>query len=261
MVDTSQRFVWAEGRSGSELQEGVAIFFVAHGCGWAVAGNDLRLFGENEQATVDGVDDLAGVTAGQVGASDAAGEERVAGDEQLHGREVEANAALGVAGRVQDCGRVAVEADAHAVGEAGVRWRGLGSGGTEPGGLLFHHGEQRQVIFIEQDGRAGEALETQRSADVVNVGVRDEDLGQLEAELGEAAMDAADLFSGIDDDGFVGCRVAQDGAVALQRTDREGFEDGFFAQTVTGHEEIVGLALETTEADPKACLCGLRNRE
>ena len=42
----------------------------------------------------------------------------------------------------------------------------------------------------------------------------DENLLELEAELGEAAVDAADLVAGIDDDGFAGFFVAEDGAVA-----------------------------------------------
>jgi hypothetical protein len=74
--------------------------------------------------------------------------------------------------------------------QAGVGFFGFRSGDAEPAGLGFHDGEQRQVVFIEQDGCAGEALEAQCSADVVDVGVGDEDLLQLEAELGETAMDA-----------------------------------------------------------------------
>ena len=48
---------------------------------------------------------------------------------------------------------------------------------------------------------------------------------------GETAVDAADLVAGIDDDGFAGFLVAQDGAVALQRADGKGLEDhGFIVE-------------------------------
>jgi len=45
---------------------------------------------------------------------------------------------------------------------------------------------------------------------VVNVGVGDENLLELEAKFGEAAMDAADLVAGIDDDGLAGGFVAEE---------------------------------------------------
>jgi len=63
---------------------------------------------------------------------------------------------------------------------------------------------------------------------VVDVGVGDEDLLELEAECVEAASDAVDVVAGVDDDGFASFLVAQDGAVALKRADGEGFEDHEF---------------------------------
>ena len=74
----------------------------------------------------------------------------------------------------------------------------LSSGGATSGRPMpshaawaVHHFEQRQVVFVEEDGRAGEALELERAADVVDVGVGDENLLELEAEFGEAAVNAA----------------------------------------------------------------------
>ena len=58
---------------------------------------------------------------------------------------------------------------------------------------------------------------------MVDVGVGDENLLELEAELGEAAVDAADFVAGIDDDGLAGLFVAQEGAVALPAGRRERF--------------------------------------
>ncbi len=49
-------------------------------------------------------------------------------------------------------------------------------------------------------------LSLQRAAHVVDVGVGDENLLELEAEFGEAAVDAAHLVAGIDDDGLAGLR-------------------------------------------------------
>ena len=60
---------------------------------------------------------------------------------------------------------------------------------------------------------------------MVDVGVGDEDLGEFEAEGCEAAVDAGDVFAGVDDDGFEGGGVTEDGAVALEGADGEGFEE------------------------------------
>ena len=74
-------------------------------------------------------------------------------------------------------------------------------------------------------------FELERAADMVDVGVGDEDLLECEAEVGEAAVDAGDLVAGIDDDGFAGFLVGNDGAVALQRADRKGLENhGFIVE-------------------------------
>ena len=51
---------------------------------------------------MQGSDDLFERSSGQVGASDAAGEERVAGDQHLLGGEIQADAAFGVPGRVEN---------------------------------------------------------------------------------------------------------------------------------------------------------------
>ncbi len=206
-------------------EEWVAVLFLAYGGGRAVAWEDFGLFWQNQQASFDRVDDLTTVAAGQVGAAYAAGEQGIACDEQIEWSEVQADAALGVAGGVNDLGWIGVQADFEAVLEAGVG--GLGFRGVDayPTGLNFHHLQERDVVFIEEDGCSGEAFELECSADVVDVGVGDQDLFELEVLAGQAAMDAGDVVAGIDDDGFAGCRVAQDGAVALEWAYGEGFDD------------------------------------
>ena len=66
------------------------------------------------------------------------------------------------------------------------------------------------------------------ASDMIDVGVGNKDLLESKGEGGEAAMDAGDLVSGIDDDGFAGFLVGQNCAVALQRADREGLKDHGF---------------------------------
>ncbi len=190
-----------------------------------VAGEDMGFIGEGQQTGVDRVDDLAGVAAGQVGAADASGKKRIAGDEHLERGKVEADRALGMAGGVEDLGGVTIEAHELAVGERGIGRGGFRGWHAEPCGLGGHHFEQGQIAFVEEYGRAREALELERSAYVVDVGVGDENLLELEVEFGEAALDAGDFVAGIDNDGFAGFLVAEDGAVAGERADGEGFQD------------------------------------
>ena len=149
-------------------------------------GRTLVSSGKRQQAGLDGVDDLVEVAAGQVGAADAAGKERVAGDEKLERGKMQADGALGVAGGVEHLGGVVFEADGCAVGQGSIGRRGLRGGNAQPFGLLLHHLEQGQVVFIQKDGGAGEPLQLERAAHVVDVGMGDENLLQLEAEFGEA---------------------------------------------------------------------------
>ena len=105
---------------------------------------------------------------------------------------------------------------------------GLGDGGggdAEPAGLNVHHFDQGEVVLVVEDGGAGELLEAVGSGDVIDVGVGDDDLLDGEVVLGEQGEDAGDVVAGVDDDGFAGGFVAEDGAVALEGADGEGFVD------------------------------------
>jgi hypothetical protein len=191
-----------------------------------VAGDDCDLIGEGEETVVDGGDELAGVAAGEVGAADGAGEKGVSGEKEGLVGQVEADAALGVARGVEDGAAETGDGDELAVVEGVVGGGGdLGGGDAEPTGLDVHHFYQGKIVLVVEDGGSGEALEALGSGDVVDVGVGDDDLLDGEVVLIEDGDDAGDLVAGVDDDGFEGDLVAQDGAVALQRADGEDFMD------------------------------------
>ena len=193
-----------------------------------MAREDCDVVGEGEERIADGFEELLGVASGEVGAADRAGKEGVSGEEKGLLREIEADAALGVAGGVEDGACQAGDGDDLAVFEAGV-WRGDFRGGNaEPSSLNIHHPDQGQVVLVVEDGRSGEALEALGSGDVVDVGVGDDDLLDRELMLFEGTDDAGDVVAGIDDDGFAGGFVAKDGAVALERADDENFVDHAF---------------------------------
>jgi hypothetical protein len=101
--------------------------------------------------------------------------------------------------------------------------------------LNVHHFDQGQVVLVVEDGGAGELFEAVGAADVVDVGVGDNDLLDSEVVFGEEGEDARDVVSWIYDDGFAGGLVTEDGAVALEGADGDGFEDhGFLRVTANG---------------------------
>src|SRR5580692_2619330 len=104
----------------SDAQEWVAVALLADGGGGTVTGQHSGFLGKRQQTGMNGVQNLAGVAAGQVGAADASCEKRVAGDEHVERGEMEADRTLGVTRRVQYGGWVALEADNEAVGQVGV---------------------------------------------------------------------------------------------------------------------------------------------
>jgi hypothetical protein len=148
-------------------------------------------------------------------------------------REVETDGAFGVSGGVKDDTGEAflislrghTDSDEFAVVEGVVGVGNGGSGNAEPVGLNVHHFHQGQVVLVVEDGGAGELLEAVGAGDVIDVGVGDDDLLDGEIVFGEQGEDAGNVVTGIDDDGFAGGFVAEDGAVALERAYGKSFED------------------------------------
>ena len=178
---------------------------------------------------MDGLEELFGVASGKVGATHGAGEEGVSGDEEGVVRQVEAGAALGVAGSVEDRGGQAGDGDGLVVDEVGVGRSDLGGGDAEPGSLNAHHFDQREIELVVVDGGSGEALELLGSGDVVDVGMGDDDLLQGELVPGQGFDDAVDVVAGIDHECLAGGLVAEDRAVALKWAYYQDFVDHWMA--------------------------------
>ena len=199
-----------------------------------MAGDDTCLVGESEKPGSDGVENLLEVASGEVCAANASREKGVAGEDHFERNEVEADGALGMPGGVNDQGWVGIEANLLSVEKALVRGCSVWRGDAEPFGLLIHHLEQREVVFVEENGGACEVLQFECPSDVVDVSVGDENLFEFETESRQTVVDAADFVARIDDDGFPRCFVAEECAVALQRADRKGLENH---AVILGEEE------------------------
>src|SRR5690242_20316260 len=85
-------------------QKGVALPFFSNGRHFSVARYDDGLVGQGQDSIVQGAHDLLHRTSGEIGAADGSGKKRIARNQLLFGFEVKTDAALGVAGSMQDFG-------------------------------------------------------------------------------------------------------------------------------------------------------------
>src|SRR6202042_3795650 len=99
-------------------QERVGFAFLTNRGQRAVAGNNHGFVRQGEDGVVQRMQDLRHRTARQIGASNGACEQCVSGNQLLVGSEVEADAALGVARRVQDAGGERSRGDGFSGGDA-----------------------------------------------------------------------------------------------------------------------------------------------
>jgi len=62
-------------------QKGILFPFLSYGCSGAVAWNDDGIVGQGQDAVVQGAHDFLEGSSREIGASDAAGEQGIAGDQ------------------------------------------------------------------------------------------------------------------------------------------------------------------------------------
>jgi len=190
-----------------------------------MAGNYYGFIWQRQDRVVQGVQDFLHGATGEIGAANGAGEQGVASNQLLFCGEIEADAAFGVAGGMKDAGGVRSGGDGFSGGHAAVDINPAGRGHADPRGLHVEHFQQGVVILVEEDGGASGGAEFHGSADVVDVGVGDDDLLDLQIVFADDSLDVFDVVAGVDDHGFVSALVADDGAIALQRADGEDFMD------------------------------------
>ena len=150
-----------------------------------MAGVDDSFVGEMHEFGFQRVDDLIERAAPKIGAANAAGEERVSGEELRFGEmdftgilgEIQANTARRVAGSVNDVGLEAAPTESIAFLEKMIDIHEIGRGNAEEVGLHVHGVIEGEIVAVHHDGSAGVLVELGEAADVVNVGVgADDDL-------------------------------------------------------------------------------------
>lgn len=194
---------------------------------------DDGVLGELHDLAADGVRDLAHRAAPQIGAADASGEKRVSGEKAGSGhkdgagifRQVEADAAGRVARGMDYAGLKRAPTKRVALFQELVNVGDFRRCNAEERGLHLHSLIQRKIVAMHEDGRAGVLMELAEAADVVDVSVRADDGFDGQPMTTEELEDARDFVARIDDQCFARDGIADDGAIALQHTDRNGDVD------------------------------------
>jgi hypothetical protein len=181
--------------------------------------------GQHQQTMMQRAQNLTSIPTGQIGPPDGPGEQGIAGKQQVLFRKEQADAARRVPRGMQHLGPEAGKTERLAIVRATVRRCHLGRLDTEPTGLHLHHAQQLQVLLVEIHRRPGCLSKLGGSAYMVDMCMGHDNLAQGEAVLPEPGENFRDVVSRVDDHGFVGSLVAQDGAIAAQRTDGKGLKD------------------------------------
>ena len=208
-------------RSHLSNQERILFPFLSNGCSWAMAWTNDGIIRQRKNAVAQRAHDFLERSSGKVGASDAAGEQGVACDQQFFRGKIEADAALGVAGSVENVRRQAACPQRFTVCDTRFDCNFARRGDADPCGLYVEHFQQRVVILIEQDWRARLRAQLHRSAYVIDVGVGNDDLLHIKFVLADDGKNVFNVVARIDDHGLVRGLIADDRAVTLQRADGE----------------------------------------
>src|SRR3954447_19427201 len=201
----------------------------------AVSGQHHDVVGQGEHPRREATQHRRVVSAGQVGASDRAGEEQVAGEHDLADlglvdvRRAERDGAAGVAGRVVDHEVEAGQLEGLPVGELGnvVGLGELVAAAEQHAGRLAGHpghriGQKVPVVRVDPGGGVVGARDRRHTPHVVDVTVGDQDRHRLEPVLADHLGDAVRrVLAGIDDHALSTGTGGDDVAVRPPRTGGE----------------------------------------
>lgn len=209
-------------------QEGVVFAFVADGAVFAVAGEHQVAVGQCHDALFQFLDQQRVVASRQVGASDAALKEGVAGGYGLFRWDDEAEAAFTVAWHI-----AAFDVDRSGVQQCAV----VGVDGVEvvhPRDVEAHHRavglgltQQLEAVAVHRHGQVVTRRRLSQAADVVHVGVCQQQQGGAELlafyELEQLRILVGGFHGGVDDGAFLRRLVIDHIAVDTEMVESELF--------------------------------------
>ena len=188
-----------------------------------MAADHLGFVVKREQLGLDRTENLSVVTAGQVGPANRVVKERVARDQFVLVGKQQADASLGVPGRMQNIEIRTGHVEAISVSQTDIDRDRLWLWHAQPTGLGRESLDERVVGLVHINRRTGQRLEFSSSSNVVDVCMSyDNPLDGQPMPL-QHRLDAIDFIARIDDDRLPRGFVAKDRAVALQRADGHHF--------------------------------------
>lgn len=186
-------------------------------CGFRpVAGVDLGGGGECQELGADALEEAVEIAAWQISAADGAPKEGIARDDALRGGNVETDAGGGMTGRLTHFKFVLPEGKLHAGAQFVLDGGEAGFGQVEHLGLLGD-GLIEIVLARVHPGFDAEGLfHLGQGADVIQVGVGDEDALDLDLQSLHLGENAAGFIAGVHDESFPGIFVGENGTVLLK---------------------------------------------
>lgn len=190
-----------------------------------MTGNYDQAVGQRQQLVTDGRQDLPAVAAREIGAADGVAEQGVAGDEfVLRGRQ-QADAPLRMARGVEHLERMIGQPDLVAIPQRHIEVRLLGGLDAQPAGLYIQMRGQVQIALVHVDRSARAGVEAGGAADMIDVGVGDDDGGDPKLVAVQDLLNFGKVVPGVDDHGLTRRFIAEDGTIALQHPHRQDLVD------------------------------------
>ena len=204
---------------------------IEDGGAFTVAGEDLCVVGQMEQALYYAVAQGFIIASGHIGATDAAAEKRVAGKDPAFDFSIEADAASCMARRANHLQSALTQLDKLAIGKMDIRQVHVDFAfftKAQPGRVTF--GLDVVIFHIGMCGHFDTVMTLYNTIAhyMVDMAMRVDNHQGLEAVAVDEAEEAVRFVmrgtTGIDDEAFFGVVVIDDVGVFRKRVENEGFE-------------------------------------
>ncbi len=200
-----------------------------------MTGNHSDVVREHQQSVMNGAKELFRVTTGQVRTTNGTGKERVPRKQQFFLRKIETAAPLRMSRRMECDSLDSVNRNRLSIGQSNVRGEHLWRRDAQPRCLYIHHLHEWKVVLVVQNRSACTSLQLLGSGNVVDMGMRNNNLLHRQAMPSKHRHNRRNIVSGIDNNRLTRRLVAQNGAVALEQPDRKNLVD--HALRVQANEE------------------------
>ena len=188
-----------------------------------MAGDEHGVIAHGPQAGLDAVNELVKVALRKIGTSDAAGKQHIADKGALELRRKKHHMAGCVTGAVAHLQGVRAQRDGVAVVQPAGGLERLGLRKTEHHALLGQAVDPELIARVRSDDGHIEPLrQLPGAAGVVDMGMGEPDLFELEAQPIDLCQQVVQIPARVDHGGLLGVLVPDQGAVLLKGRDGDG---------------------------------------